>query len=109
MGGEALVSEAKLIKSLLDMYTRGIGQLINWAKSSVYFINTPVDRQRKIASFLGCGVGTLPTSYLGLPLGTKLPDSFWKGLIDRFNKKLAGWKGTTFSQAGKCLLVKATL
>jgi len=58
---------------------------------------------------LRCRVGKLPSTYLGLPLGAKPPNSFWNGIIDRFNKKLVGWKGASLSQAGKCLLVKSTL
>lgn len=76
MGGEASVKEAKVMKGLLDVYIRGSGQLINWAKSSIFFINTPIERQRKIVGILGCGVGKLPTRDLGLPMGTKPPDSF---------------------------------
>ena len=30
-------------------------------------------------------------------------------MLDRFSKKLAGWKGATLSQAGKCQLVKSIL
>lgn len=101
MGGDASILEARSIKSLLNNYTRGSGQLINWAKSSVFFINTLETRQRRIASILGCGIGSLLGNYLGLPLGSKPSESFWKGIIDRFNKKLAGWKGSTLSQAGK--------
>lgn len=83
--------------------------MINWDKSLIYFINTPEARQRKIARILRCGVGLLPSSYLGLPLGSTPLDSFWNGILDRFSKNMVGWKGTSLSQAGKCLLVKATL
>lgn len=109
MGGEASISEARSIKSLLNNYKSGTGQLINWTKSLVFFFNTPEARQRRIASILGCGIGTLPGIYLGLPLGSKPSESFWKGIIDRFNKKLVGWKGSILSQAGKIQLVKSTL
>ena len=57
---------------------------------------------------MGCEIGSLPSIYLRLPLGQKPPDSFWNGILDRFNKKLAGWKGATLSQVGKFLLVKST-
>lgn len=39
----------------------------------------------------------------------KPPDSFWLSLIDRFNKKLAGWKEALLSQAGKIQLFKSSL
>ena len=76
MGGEAFVREAKVMKDILNLYTRGLGQLINWDKSVIFFVNTPKDRQRKIARIMGCGVGIIPSIYLGLPLGTKSLDSF---------------------------------
>ena len=98
-----------MLKNLLDTYMRCTFQSINWEKSSIFFVNIPNDRQRKIAQILGCGVGSLPTSYLGMPLGSKPLESFWNGIIDRFNKKLIGWKGATLSQVGKCTLVKSTL
>lgn len=109
MGGEASISKARSIKNFLNKYTRGIGQLINWEKIFVFFINTSEARQRRIVGILGCGIGRFLASYLGLPLGTKPSDSFWKGIIDRFNKKLASWKGSTLSQASKVQLVKVTL
>lgn len=109
MGGEASMREAKAMKEVLDCYVRGSIQLINWDKISLYFLNTPEDRQRKIARILGCNMGVFPSSYLGLPLGLNPPDSFWNGIMDRFSKNLGGWKGATHSQARKCQLVKSTL
>lgn len=97
------------MKDILDMYTRWLGQLINWDKSSIFFVNTPKQRQTKIARILGCGMGKLPSTYLGLPLGSTPPNSFWNGIIDRFIKKIEGSKGASLSQADKCQLVKSTL
>ena len=97
------------MKRILDIYSKGTGQTINWEKNHVFFFNTPDERQRKIACILGYGVGSLPFTYLGLPLGLNPIDSFWNGILDRFNKKLADWKGATLSQASKCILVKYTL
>lgn len=42
-----------------------------------------------------------------MPLGSKPLESFWNSIFDRFNKKLAHWKGATLSQPGKCTLVKS--
>lgn len=109
LGGEASVREARNVKSILNTYSNATGKLINWSKSLVFFINTPTDRQRKIADILGCNIGVLPSTYLGIPLGNKPPDLFWNNLIDRFNKNLEGWKGITLSQTGKVLLIKSTL
>ena len=81
------------MKDILDIYSRGLGQIINWDKSSLYFINTLEDIQKQISRILGYGVGKFPSSYLGLPLGMTTPKSFQNGIMDRFSKKLAGWKG----------------
>ena len=97
MGGESLVKEAKSVKNILNTYSRASGQLINWDKSYVFFFNTPIKRVKKIADILRCKVGLLHSTYLGLPLGVKPLDSFSDNLVDRFNRKLAGWKGITLS------------
>ena len=75
----------------------------------MYFIKTPIPRQNKIANILGCSIGSFPSTYLGLPLGLKVLDSFWEDLINKFSKKLVGWKGNILSQAGKLILLKSCL
>lgn len=107
--GSATIGEARALKICLVLYDEGSGKKINRTKSSLYFFNTHEHRQRKIANILGCGVNSLPSTYLGLPLGSKTLDSFWISLVDRFNRKLSGWKGALLSQAGKVLLLKASL
>lgn len=76
MGEEESIKEDKVMKDILNIYIKGSCHLINWEKSFIFFINTPKDRQRKISRILGCGVGKLPSSYLGVPMGTKPLDSF---------------------------------
>lgn len=62
------------------------------------------------AGILGCKVGVLPINYLGANIGTNPRRKiFWKSLIERFEKKLAGWKGNSYNQAGRRVLVKACL
>lgn len=100
LGGDTSIHKARMFKGLLNTYTMGFSQAINQEKSSVYFINTPMERQRKISCILGSNIGSLLANYLGFPLGTKPSNAFWNNIIDRFNKKLAGWKGATLSQAG---------
>lgn len=74
--GKAEVREARNLKKALNLYSSASSQLINWTKSSLYFINTPVSRQSKIAKILGCSIGSFPCIYLGLPLGLNPSDSF---------------------------------
>lgn len=107
--GKYEVREARNLKQAINFYSSASGQLVNWNKSVVFFLNTPILRQHKIAKILGCSIGSFPSSYLGLPLGLKALDSFWEDLINNFSKKLAGWKGNLLSQAGKLTLLKASL
>lgn len=95
--GKFKVKEVRSLKQAIDLYSSASGQLINWNKSVVFFFNTPIPRKNKISKILGCSIGSFPSTYLGLPLGLKVPDSFWVDFINKFNKKLVGWKGNLLS------------
>ena len=61
-----------------------------------------------LAQELGCITGTLPTTYLGLPLG--MHSNFaWDSVKERFRKKLATWKRKHISKEGRLTLIKSTL
>ena len=75
------------------MWFEGISGLkINLDKSELI----PVGRVLnvvKLAAIIGCKVGMLPTSYLGLPLGAAHNSVVaWDGVEERFRKRLAMWK-----------------
>ncbi|XP_057851472.2 uncharacterized protein LOC131061672 [Cryptomeria japonica] len=107
--GTYSIKEASTMKNLLKTYNSASGQTINWEKSFIFFFNTPEDRQIRMARILGCQIGKPPSIYLGLPMGTKPMELFWNSLVDRFSRKLASWKGTLLSQAGKIQLLKYSL
>ena len=46
-----------------------------------------------LAKILGCRVGSLPMTYLGMPLGVshKSP-TVWNPILEKFERKLAVWK-----------------
>ncbi|XP_009630460.2 uncharacterized protein [Nicotiana tomentosiformis] len=55
-------------------------------------------------------LGSLPTTYLGLPLGALQKDtSVWNPVIERVEKQLAGWQKWYLSKGGKEVLIKSTL
>ncbi|WMV37869.1 hypothetical protein MTR67_031254 [Solanum verrucosum] len=59
---------------------------------------------------LGCVVGSLPTTYLGLTLGAKSKAlQIWSGVIERSEKRLAIWKGQYLSLGGRVILVNSVL
>lgn len=59
---------------------------------------------------LNCKVGTLSTTYLGLPLGASSKDfAVWNPVIKRVEKRLAGWQKRYLSKGDKEVLIKSTL
>ena len=65
------------------------GLKINLSKSEIILVGR-VDNVEMLASELGCGVGSLPTTYLGLSLGSPHKAmGVWDTIEERFRKKLA--------------------
>ena len=82
---------------------------INLEKSELIPIGD-VHNMEEFAKVLGCKVGTLPTIYLGLPLGAPYKSSrVWERVEERFQKRLALWKRQYFSKGGRQMLIKSTL
>ncbi len=49
-------------------------------------------------------------TYLGLPLGAKFNStSIWNPILEKIEKRLAGWKRIYLSKGGKLTLLKSTL
>ena len=53
MMGEASIRNAKNIKKALEDYGQASGQIINWNKSVIYFINVNDNRHNKIKRIIG--------------------------------------------------------
>ena len=85
------------------------GLKINLSKSEIIPMGK-VDNVEMLASELGCGVGSLPTTYLGLPLGAPhRAMGVWDTIEERFRKRLASWKRQYISKGGKLTLIRSTL
>ena len=69
-----------------------------------------VENLEELALKLGCKTRTLPTTYLGLPLGMHRNFiSVWDGVEERFRKKLAIWKRQFISKGERLTLIRSTL
>ena len=63
-----------------------------------------------LVDVLGCMQGSLPMKYLGLPLGAHFKDrSIWNSILEKVERKLAGWKHNYLSKGGRDTLIKSTL
>ena len=62
------------------------------------------------AKILGCRIGSLPMTQLGMPLGAshKSP-TVWNHILEKIERKLAGWKKMYLSKGGRLTLLKSTL
>ena len=68
------------------------GLRINLDKSELIPVGC-VDDVEELTAAIGCKVGSLPTTYLGLPLGAQYRSlAVWDGVEERMRKKLATWK-----------------
>ena len=62
------------------------------------------------AQSLGCGSGTLPFIYLGLPVGANMTRaSYWKPVVEKTKNKLAAWKARLIYFGGRWTLVRSVL
>ncbi|XP_034700238.1 uncharacterized protein LOC117925348 [Vitis riparia] len=85
------------------------GLRINLAKSEIIPVGE-VDEILEMAVELGCKVGQLPSTYLGLPLGAPNKAGYvWDGVEERMRWKLALWKRQYISKGGRITLIKSTL
>lgn len=63
-----------------------------------------------LAELMYCTTGSFPTSYLGLPLGAKYKSiEIWKGVIEKFEKRIASWHRQYLSLGGKLILINNVL
>lgn len=98
------------IKNTLILFELASGLKVNFHKSSLHGINIDSSWLQTAADYLMCKVGGLPFSYLGLPMGGNSSNiSLWSPIISRIEKKLATWKGSLLSLAGRLTLIKASI
>ena len=63
-----------------------------------------------LAEILGCRIGSLPMSYLNMPLGASHKSlTIWNPILEKIECKLAGWKKLYLSKDGRLTLLKSTL
>jgi hypothetical protein len=102
---------ATSLRRALDDYCAASGQLVNDAKSSIFFSPcTSVDTRVEVCSILNIMTEAIMDKYLGLPplVGIDRTDCF-QHLIDRIYKILLGWKEKNMSFGGKEALIKAVI
>ena len=94
---------------LLMWFEAILGLKINLSKSEIILVGG-VTNVESLARKLGCRIGALPTSYLGLPLGAPHNSvSVWDVIEERFRKRLSLWKRQFIFKGGRLTLLRSTL
>ncbi|RVX19375.1 putative ribonuclease H protein [Vitis vinifera] len=101
--------EMTYLSWLLMWFEACSGLRINLEKSEMI----PVGRVMNIEGLaleLGCKVGGIPSSYLGMPLGAAFNSlAVWDGVEERFRRRLAMWKRQYISKGGRLTLIRSTM
>ncbi len=100
----------KVIKIILEAFA-GCSRLnINFGKSSNSPLHLSGSTSAKLAALLGCSSCDFPLNYLGLPLSPKaLRKSDFLPIIEKVDKRLAGWKGLLLSRGGRLVVLNSVL
>ncbi|RVW41267.1 putative ribonuclease H protein [Vitis vinifera] len=94
---------------VLFWFEAASGLKINLSKSEIIPVGE-VDDIEELAAEVGCRVGSLPSQYLGLPLGApNRASSMWDGVEERVRRRLALWKRQYISKGGRITLIKSTM
>ena len=104
---EACGSQLNHLKELLLAFSTSTGLKVNYSKSMLVPINLSDDSANLLAQSFGCSLGTLPFTYLSLPLGlTKPKVAEFMPLVNRCERRLA-CTSNFLSQAGRLEVTNA--
>lgn len=78
-------------KGLLRSFSDSTGLHVNFHKSFLVPINVSISRTQHLANTFGCNIGSMPFTYLGLPLGIYKPSpNDFSPLPNRIETRLNG-------------------
>lgn len=106
---EASHRGASRLQEVLDIYSRGSGQLVNKDKFAIFFSsNCTADTKLEVRNVLQIETEALAEKYLGLPtaLGRSTMEAF-EYMPSRLRGLMGAWSGREASCAGREILVKS--
>jgi hypothetical protein len=82
-------SEVLHLKDLLHLFSSSTRLHVNFHKSLMIFVNVSNQKMQQLSTTLGCQIGSMPFTYLGLPMGTTKPKmEDLTPLMDRVERRL---------------------
>jgi hypothetical protein len=104
------INVARNMKLLLYLYEMMSGLKINFDKSEVLLINGDDEKTLQYDDLFNCQIGSFPIKYLGVPVSpSRLHVADWVPLIEKNEKKLIAWKGSSQSITGRATLINSSL
>lgn len=99
-----------VLRIVLRLFSKMSGLKINFQKSCVVSFNMDEEHRFVMRNVLGCLETELPVNYLGMPLTVRAPEKhMFIPLIEKFEKRLQGWKRKLLSRGGRLQLVRSVL
>lgn len=100
-------AQLSFLKDILVSFALSTGLKVNFAKSFLVPINVDESKWSDLTDALGCQLGTMPFTYLGLPLGTTRPSvQEFMPILTRMEKRLMGIS-RLLTYAGRLVLVNS--
>ena len=85
----AVEDQLVALKNMLHIFQQSTGLKVNFQKSTMVPLNIDNEEAIRLAAVFGCSLGTLPFTYLGLPMGTNKPRIIdLLPLVDRMERRL---------------------
>jgi hypothetical protein len=97
------------LKAILNSFLESTGLKVNYAKSLMVPVNVSDQSMTVLANTFGCSIGSLPFTYLGLPLSITKPivADFWP-LVTKCERRLVNIS-SFLSQAGRLQMTNAVI
>jgi hypothetical protein len=101
--------QLNFLKQLLQDFATSAGLKVNFNKSLMIPINVPEDKMSSLAAGFGCQIGSMPLTYLGLPMGTTKPRfQDLTPMMDTIERKLTACS-SLLSYIGRLQMVNSVL
>ncbi|KAE8805413.1 hypothetical protein D1007_18495 [Hordeum vulgare] len=106
----SLPTDLQVISSLLGLFGDHSVLRVNLNKCSLTCIHCDDSLAGSVAAFILCKLQPFPLQYLGIPLSIyRLQRHHIEPLIDKFSRKMKGWKPKLLVVVGRLTLTKSVL